>query len=202
MLASPPGFSQRATSFIASQCQGIHQMPFLRLSASPNSRNLPRQPTGWRVGQGRGLHRGRRFARNAANGYAPDPARSRVRSDSLLNSQKTLLVPNSREPCELQAERVPPRSHNSLLHDVSNSTARSSDRWQQCATATLGVVVPKAIRCFLPRSGASRLSAFTFANACRRDRSEVTDTPSRCDGVEVNGIEPMTSCLQSRRSPN
>jgi hypothetical protein len=30
-LASPPGFSQRATSFIASQCQGIHQMPFLAL---------------------------------------------------------------------------------------------------------------------------------------------------------------------------
>jgi hypothetical protein len=27
-LASPPGFSQRATSFLASQCQGIHQMPF------------------------------------------------------------------------------------------------------------------------------------------------------------------------------
>jgi hypothetical protein len=26
-LASPPGFSQRAASFIASQCQGIHQMP-------------------------------------------------------------------------------------------------------------------------------------------------------------------------------
>jgi hypothetical protein len=33
-LASPPGFSQRATSFLASQCQGIHQMPFsLRLLA-------------------------------------------------------------------------------------------------------------------------------------------------------------------------
>src|SRR5271170_4954073 len=29
-LASPPGFSQRAASFIASQCQGIHQMPFIR----------------------------------------------------------------------------------------------------------------------------------------------------------------------------
>ena len=38
MLASPPGFSQPATSFIASQCQGIHQMPFsLRLiTASPS----------------------------------------------------------------------------------------------------------------------------------------------------------------------
>ena len=29
-LASPPGLSQRATPFIASQCQGIHQMPLLR----------------------------------------------------------------------------------------------------------------------------------------------------------------------------
>jgi hypothetical protein len=31
-LAPPPSFSQRATSFIASRCQGIHQMPF---SCSP-----------------------------------------------------------------------------------------------------------------------------------------------------------------------
>jgi hypothetical protein len=29
VLAPPRGFSQRATSFIASQCQGIHQMPLL-----------------------------------------------------------------------------------------------------------------------------------------------------------------------------
>ena len=28
-LAPPLGFSQRATSFIASRCQGIHQMPFM-----------------------------------------------------------------------------------------------------------------------------------------------------------------------------
>ncbi len=31
LLATPHGLSQRATSFIASQCQGIHQMPLLRL---------------------------------------------------------------------------------------------------------------------------------------------------------------------------
>ena len=36
-LASPPGFSQRATSFIASQCQGIHQMPLLALEPAPNA---------------------------------------------------------------------------------------------------------------------------------------------------------------------
>ena len=40
LLASPPGFSQRATSFIASQCQGIHQMPFIsRLSTTPNGKD-------------------------------------------------------------------------------------------------------------------------------------------------------------------
>ena len=33
LLATPRGFSQRATSFIASQRQGIHQMPLLRLTA-------------------------------------------------------------------------------------------------------------------------------------------------------------------------
>jgi hypothetical protein len=28
LLAAPRGFAQRATSFIASWCQGIHRMPF------------------------------------------------------------------------------------------------------------------------------------------------------------------------------
>jgi hypothetical protein len=38
-LAPPLGFSQRATSFIASRCQGIHQMPFLcRARAQPRAR--------------------------------------------------------------------------------------------------------------------------------------------------------------------
>ena len=31
LLAAPRSLSQRATSFIASQCQGIHQMPLRRL---------------------------------------------------------------------------------------------------------------------------------------------------------------------------
>ena len=38
-LAPPLGFSQRATSFIASRCQGIHQMPFsCRARAQPQTR--------------------------------------------------------------------------------------------------------------------------------------------------------------------
>ena len=40
LLAAPHGFSQRATSFIASWCQGIHRMPFLR----SRSWDLARKP--------------------------------------------------------------------------------------------------------------------------------------------------------------
>ena len=36
LLAAPHGFSQRATSFVASWCQGIHRMPFSR-SIAPHA---------------------------------------------------------------------------------------------------------------------------------------------------------------------
>jgi hypothetical protein len=42
LLAAPRGFSQRAASFVASQCQGIHQMPFVCLIAQ----RAPRAGTG------------------------------------------------------------------------------------------------------------------------------------------------------------
>ncbi len=45
LLAAPPSFSQRATSFIASWRLGIHQMPLL--SSTPTSDNhtcTPRDP--------------------------------------------------------------------------------------------------------------------------------------------------------------
>jgi hypothetical protein len=70
-LASPPGFSQRATSFIASQCQGIHQMPFLALE-----RHTQRQEPF----QGRG-------ARNQGSGITPRLAPCRSATNF---SQKTL----------------------------------------------------------------------------------------------------------------
>jgi hypothetical protein len=42
-LAPPLGFSQRATSFIASRCQGIHQMPFSCCArAQPQAREVQR----------------------------------------------------------------------------------------------------------------------------------------------------------------
>jgi hypothetical protein len=44
LLAVPRDLSQRATSFIASQCQGIHQMPFRRL-ISQTKTGAPRAGT-------------------------------------------------------------------------------------------------------------------------------------------------------------
>jgi hypothetical protein len=48
LLAAPRTLSQRATSFIASQCQGIHQMPFLtldrRLFSAPRAGTTPLAP--------------------------------------------------------------------------------------------------------------------------------------------------------------
>ena len=50
VLAPPRGLSQRATSFIASQCQGIHRMPFRRLISAtspcaPRADPTTRHPT-------------------------------------------------------------------------------------------------------------------------------------------------------------
>jgi hypothetical protein len=50
LLAAPRGFSQRATSFIASWCQGIHRMPFSRsrtfLPAAPAEAGARARTTG------------------------------------------------------------------------------------------------------------------------------------------------------------
>ena len=45
LLAAPHGLSQRAASFIASQCQGIHQMPFIRLFYTYEYATRRRKPT-------------------------------------------------------------------------------------------------------------------------------------------------------------
>jgi hypothetical protein len=50
-LASPPGFSQRATSFIASQCQGIHQMPFSCFSRHTQRQTPPTKRVAFRRGR-------------------------------------------------------------------------------------------------------------------------------------------------------
>ena len=105
-LASPPGFSQRATSFIASQCQGIHQMPFLALD-----------PRRFRCG-GSKLPPGNAVQHRRAQGQNPHAQRPHM---------KTLLRTH---PARLRRAR-PPRSHDKLSLHPSNNARRAG--WPRTA---------------------------------------------------------------------
>ena len=121
LLAAPRDLSQRATSFIASQCQGIPRMPFSRLSRGFRARARAR-----RVNP--------RYS--ARRTLAPPPVAGRLRAGP--------------------------------TPDLFTMSKR------------------RAARAAGPR-GAEWLSSRAV---------------SRAAVVEANGIEPMTSCLQSRRSPD
>src|SRR5207248_5385765 len=137
-LASPPGFSQRATSFIASQCQGIHQMPLLALDPRRNLRSAAQN----RRAQGQ------------------DPY-----------AQAASHEDTSRIHPSLAARAYPPRSHDKLsLHPSNNTPAR---------------VAPDGVSSLLQTPPLSAL----LAQHLPHGRNAVAAV------VEVNGFEPMTSCL-------
>ena len=102
-LASPPGFSQRATSFIASQCQGIHQMPFFALDHrhSNSQRNFlpPRNAAQHRRAQGQN-----------PNGAKPQHAR-RPHMKTLLQISTGPAGPSLSASVTLQTLSLPFKQH-------------------------------------------------------------------------------------------
>ena len=132
VLATPRSLSQPATSFIASQCQGIRQTPFLCLIS--------------------------RFVSEATILRSPHSARS-VQGTTPARNGLDLPIPAT----------LPRRQSAELDFQTS-----SSDKRCQRTNATLDT--------------ARKL------HAARSD--------ARGMMVEADGIEPTTSCLQSRRSPN
>ena len=106
-LASPPGFSQRATSFIASQCQGIHQMPFSSPQTAPNNKNpgfrYRISHVGYQTAEpapiaGHGnhfsrRHSGRPSAPNAGHNPAPAPKGLPPRSHSTRLFTRSISMP-------------------------------------------------------------------------------------------------------------
>ena len=188
-LASPPGFSQRATSFIASQCQGIHQMPFSsRLITASPSPEMPHH----------------RRAQGQAPCLAPPSGGGGLYEDTSLGHawrKRRLRHPRAPAPLALcrQAElcsadrrqaklRFAQRGQALLAPGLSASV--TSQLSLHPSTSTLFPVARKPISLALLRTSRRR-PAQILAQA-------LPEAPM----VEVNGIEPMTSCLQSRRSPN
>jgi hypothetical protein len=107
-LAPHPGLSQRATSFIASWRQGIHQMPFSRRSIRGEAEASPflRKPV---------AHRGNRHLRHGT---------------CRLILMKTLLPKDGRCGCQLTALKDPSRSHTyfSLHHVKERGPGRAEAR--------------------------------------------------------------------------
>ena len=140
LLAVPRDLSQRATSFIASQCQGIHQMPFRRLiliSGCATRRGKPTQP------------------------HTTSP-------------QDAWTVEPTRHLAVLGRPEVRPRSLTLVF--------------------TLSMI---PLRCpWGLRSARFRVAIPSYGSQEVHRRLDTRRL------VEADGIEPTTSCLQSRRSPN
>jgi hypothetical protein len=189
-LASPPGLSQRATSFIASQCQGIHQMPlscFIRRAPRRNPRpalpvaprGKPRNPTRFspaiasrqrpghcRTGNGRVKTRFTAIETEAALRSPPPSQGGRTRSAKTLSFRLGRFALSSRCQRTRRGRQTRAPANPCFFPIVASPQAPRHQRFRHaCGTAVAG---PNCVRSV----------------------------------VEVNGIEPMTSCLQSRRSPN
>ena len=196
-LASPPGFSQRAASFIASQCQGIHQMPLFRARSqgTPAPRDDPRitrtasRPPENRRAQGQAppsLDRG-----------ATPPAAARMKT-LLRTAPRTGSHPTGQQPYRTASHAAarPPRSHSQIRFTLQSTPAPEprppardmparppQNRNQTWSSPNVGAQINE-LRSYRVEPGLRFLRLSILAR------------------VEVNGIEPMTSCLQSRRSPN
>jgi hypothetical protein len=103
LLAAPRGFSQRATSFIASWCQGIHRMPFSRSRSKP------------------AMHRSHPHNRN--RGIAPAQAGHLLStleapsgaSKTPLNTLRCRLDPLAEDPVR-HGNNARPETHQNLIH--------------------------------------------------------------------------------------
>ena len=151
LLAAPHGLSQRAASFIASQCQGIHQMPFRRLIST------------------------QRFS-----------SATRRSKPATRNSLQT--------PC--------PHRHPAKMHHMTQPYALP------VADSNALSGHPRSQNLFTcQRSHTRRRRIPVFSRGYRRPCNDCQVTEGHCVTlpillVEADGIEPTTSCLQSRRSPN
>ncbi len=150
-FAAPRGLSQRSTSFIASQRQGIHRMPLGHLIAA---RTLNRKTSLLRIVP-------------TACGQAADIAAHMTPPRRRFSS-----------PCRAIMLRCSEIAHRSRRYVTIDSR---SD--------------PTSSRCQISRLRIRLRSLMAQAKDVLCGRAETRL-------VEPDGIEPTTSCLQSRRSPN
>jgi hypothetical protein len=175
-FAAPRGLSQRSTSFIASQRQGIHQMPLRHLIALIIN-----------------AHTSRRCSAESLHFLQTDTDLERpVCFTRSIQRHCGQAMPTMHLP-RLASRRM----HGDSAHPVTHVTQSAwinllftmSDDTHAAAKAGSGRI------CFLTNE--IQPESFTAPKpACQ------STTAKQRRLVEPDGIEPTTSCLQSRRSPN
>ena len=180
LFAAPHGLSQRTTSFIACAYQGIHRTPLRHLIALIiNARPF----------------RGRSGPREERKGTSGPGLASRIR-----------VRPHRRErPCGLSA--APSSRRPSWKDQCHTRTARR--RGGQASPAFARPL--RDVRTTLLFTMSTSIPARRTRRRCQTlDVSRQAMAPQSPGAgpqtarvlVEPDGIEPTTSCLQSRRSPN
>ena len=224
MFAAPHGLSQRTTSFIACACQGIHRTPLRHLIALIINARSRDQRTEIRGQKGSrptapppplplrpdGIAAPRLERHGASN---PSPSRQRVRPAPDTNGPEQVL----KDQCHTRTFRRPRRSSFSQLTLIpgplkAGTSGKSfSSRCQQTGS---GAKAATAAKPFLfdkpgtrPAPPGCRIKlpvepARSPAAARPRGRTKHQSGWRNHNMVEPDGIEPTTSCLQSRRSPN
>ena len=177
LFAAPHGFSQRTTSFIACACQGIHRTPLrhliaLIINARPFRALRARERTAGIQRPEPRKDRARPY--RLKQRYGPQPRRRAGGTAGKTSVTRELPVGDAVKLRQL-----------SLIPSVPCGTAGMSGQLFSSRCQQTGS---------LPRSGP--LQTFILATSLHEPRTAGRKL------VEPDGIEPTTSCLQSRRSPN
>jgi hypothetical protein len=121
LLTAPHGLSQRATSFIASQCQGIHQMPFRHLIVLITT--MHHRLAFWRMMFAISLPLAARLAANiATSSRAGDKINYLNYQICLPIRGDSVMTADARKP------PVPTRTGKSLLHIVKQHRTKQRER--------------------------------------------------------------------------
>jgi hypothetical protein len=191
LLAAPRGFSQRATSFIASWCQGIHQMP---LSRSRSKDPLAQIPTHHAQEPSTGCFRAERFAQHIAQ----TPLNTAAAAGSLLPVR--------------HCDRGRPETHQNLIHPDKEQRTRPFERVRALPPASYADGQTAAIADFLRDGGFASVSGhpngvvevigFEPTTPCLQSRCSPTELHPRTAAARTlamgqGGFEPPTPRLSS-----
>jgi hypothetical protein len=117
LLAVPQSFSQRATSFIASWCQGIHRMPFYRsIFALPKESHTHRHKTRTRFCSLPAMHRNHSSEpHNHYRKHLKKPAAryGRFQKTPTIKIPKKITM-QTRIPCNIHGHHN--RNHCTIIH--------------------------------------------------------------------------------------